>query len=190
MARWEPAADERLQKAALELFASRGFDETTVADVAAAAGLTERTFYRYFADKREVLFPGHDFFQNTFLAALDTAPKDARPFDQVMTAVASVCGTFGPFTEERRPWSRLRQVVIVAHPELLERELLKMSALAGALAGALRARGVTDPTASLAAESAVMVFRVAFEQWVAPSATRTLVDIQGDVLREMRALAA
>ena len=56
MVRWEPGSAERLQKAALELFATRGFEQTTATEIAQSVGLTERTFFRHFSDKREVLF--------------------------------------------------------------------------------------------------------------------------------------
>jgi hypothetical protein len=58
MTRWEPNARGRLEQAALALYGERGFENTTVAEIAARAGLTERTFFRHFADKREVLFAG------------------------------------------------------------------------------------------------------------------------------------
>jgi AcrR family transcriptional regulator len=189
MARWEPAASERLQKAALELFSANGFDETTVVEIAATADLTERTFYRYFADKREVLFNGQAEFQQAFIDGIATAAQDARPLDIVSSAVATVCSPSGIFSEERRPHSRLRQKVIAANPELQERELLKMSSLASVLAGALRARGVEDPAASLAAECGVIVFRLSFEQWIADGSVRDFADIQSDIFESLRALS-
>ncbi|MEA9985644.1 MULTISPECIES: TetR family transcriptional regulator [Subtercola] len=188
MARWEPAARERLQKAALELFVANGFDETTVADIAAAVGLTERTFYRYFTDKREVLFGGQQEFRQGFIDGVTAAAPDARPLDIVAASVAGVCRASHVFNEERRPYSRLRQKVIAAHPELQERELLKMASLAGVLAAALRERGVTEPAASLAAESGVTVFRLSFEHWIADGSVETLSEIESamfEVLREL-----
>ncbi|MGI3780205.1 MAG: TetR family transcriptional regulator, partial [Janthinobacterium lividum] len=77
MVRWEPGAQERLQAAALDLYAQRGFEQTTAADIAQAAGLTERTFFRYFADKREVLFAGQDIFQQVFVDGVAAAPEGA-----------------------------------------------------------------------------------------------------------------
>lgn len=190
MVRWQPAASERLQKAALRLFASRGFDETTVADIALAVGLTERTFYRYFADKREVLFSGQGEFEQMFLDALAKTRGHTDPFDTVGRALSDVSSTFGPFTEERRPYSRMRQAVILAHQELQERELLKMHSLSRALGAALRGRGVAEPTASLAAESGVMLFRLSFEQWVAPGEARSLSAIEHDMFAKLRAMTA
>jgi AcrR family transcriptional regulator len=187
MARWQPDARERLQDAALELYATHGFEETTVAEIAQAAGLTERTFFRYFADKREVIFGGQDLFQRTFTDGITSAPEGATPREIVTSAVNSAGGFF---SAERRPHSLLRQGVISAHPELQERELLKMGSLAGAIAAALRERGVTEPAATLAAESGVLVFRVSFEQWLTEGNQRSLVEIERDVFAELGALNA
>ena len=79
MTRWEPGAPERLAQAALELYAERGFEQTTVAEIAKRAGLTERTFFRHFTDKREVLFAGQDDFQRLFVTEVEAAPADATP---------------------------------------------------------------------------------------------------------------
>ena len=70
MGRWEPDAQGRLARAALELYVDQGYEQTTVADIAARAGVTERTFFRHFADKREVLFAGSGAFQETVLSAI------------------------------------------------------------------------------------------------------------------------
>jgi AcrR family transcriptional regulator len=186
MARWEPDARGRLQAAAIDLFSRQGFEETTVADIAATAGVTERTFYRHFADKREVIFTGQDEFEAMFVAGLDRAPADAAPME-VVTAAIEALEEF--FTEERRPWSRRRQVAIEADPGLREREMLKLSGVTGAMAAALRERGVGEPAATLAAESAMTVFRLSFAQWLADGEERPLVEIQRDVLAQLRTVA-
>jgi len=184
MARWQPGARERLQAAALERFAEQGFDGTTVAEIAAAAGLTERTFFRYFADKREVLFAGQDTFQRMFLDGVDDAVEGA-PMSIVASALESATAFF---PEERRTWSRARQVVIDADPGLQERELLKLSSLAVAMTAALRRRGIDATAAALAAEAGVAVFRVAFGAWIAEGEDRSFADLQRQVLAELRAL--
>ncbi|HUX70765.1 MAG TPA: TetR family transcriptional regulator [Cellulomonadaceae bacterium] len=185
MVRWEPGARERLQAAALELYAARGFEQTTAADVAESVGLTERTFFRYFADKREVLFDGQDRFRQAFLDGVAAAPAGASAFEVVAVAVLAASSFF---PDERRSFARLRQAVIVANPGLQERELLKMAGLADAVAGALRARGTREPQATLAAETCMTAFGVAFRQWIAPPEERSLADIARDVLGELRAL--
>jgi AcrR family transcriptional regulator len=185
MVRWEAGTRERLQAAALELYTSQGFDNTTVAEIAAQVGVTERTFFRHFADKREVLFPQGDAFQRGFLDGVHAAPADAEPIAVIRYAVLQAAIFF---PDERRPYSRLRQRVIVANPEIQERELLKLSALAPTLAAALRERGVTEPSATLAAESGVLVFRLAFELWL--ESERSLTDIETELFAQFGALAA
>jgi AcrR family transcriptional regulator len=164
--RWEPDARGRLARAALELFADGGFEQTTVADIAERAGVTERTFFRYFADKREVLFDGAATLQKTVLDAIAAAPPERAPID----VVAGAFVTAAPLLEARGEFAGQRANAIVSNPSLQERESLKMVTLAAAAADALRARGVADPAAGLAAEAGVTVFRIGFEKWVTGSA--------------------
>ncbi|WP_424531922.1 TetR/AcrR family transcriptional regulator [Sphaerisporangium viridialbum] len=185
MVRWEPGAPERLQKAALELFATRGYEQTTATEIAQSVGLTERTFFRHFSDKREVLFYGQDVFVQAFLAGVDTAPPGASPIEIVACALQSAACLF---PDERRPHSRQRQSVIEQNPALQERESHKLSSLATAVADALRARGISELAATLAAESGTTVFGIAFTQWIREGEQRSLADISADVLRELLAL--
>ncbi|MDN5916911.1 MAG: TetR/AcrR family transcriptional regulator [Pseudonocardia sp.] len=166
MSRWEPDARGRLEQAAMELYSERGFDQTTVAEIAARAGLTERTFFRHYADKREVLFGGSAHLQELLVGAIAGAPEKAAPMDAIGTALDAVAHVF----EERRDSVRLRQSIVAAHTELQERELIKMSSLASATAAALRGRGVAEPAASLAAEAGIAVFKIAFERWIGDTA--------------------
>ena len=184
MVRWQPGARERLQAAALHRFAERGFDGTTVAEIAAAAGVTERTFFRHFADKREVLFHGQDVIEGMFLAAVEGAVEG----DPMALVAAALDGAAAFFPEERRAWSRARQAVIDADPGLQERELLKLSSLAAALTAALRRRGVDATAAALAAEAGVAVFRVAFSTWIADGEERPFAELQPAVLAELRSV--
>jgi AcrR family transcriptional regulator len=183
MPRWGSGARERLQQAALGLFEQRGFDGVTVTEIAAAAGLTERTFFRYFTDKREVLFSGQEQFQQTFLAGLAGAAGDP-----MTTVRAALDGAAAFFPDERRAWARARQRVIDTHPALQERELLKLSSLATAMTRALTDRGTDPVPAALAAESAVTVFRTAFTAWTADGEDRSFGDVQQSVLAELHAL--
>jgi AcrR family transcriptional regulator len=185
MVRWEPGARERLQAAALELFATRGFEQTTAAEIAQAVGLTERTFFRNFSDKREVLFHGQERFLQTFVDGVDEAPADASAFELIAAALQAAAQFF---PDERRPHSRTRQTVIEQNPALQERELHKLAGLAATVAAALRARGIAEPTATLAAQSAATVFGVAFAQWIGEGESRSLPDITSEVLRELRNL--
>ena len=187
MGRWEPDAPGRFRTAAMELFSEIGYEQTTVAAIAERAGLTPRTFFRTFADKREVLFNGSEQLQQLMLGALAAAPADASPLVAIAAALRAPTGFF---TEERRPFSRLRNVVITANGELLERELIKLARLAAALAEGLRARGVAEPDASLVAETGIAVFRVAFAQWVDASERRGYVEIVDAALARLLTLAA
>src|SRR3954470_13105620 len=162
MSRWQPNARGRLEQAALELYTERGFDQTTVAEIAERAGLTERTFFRHFADKREVLFWGQDALMELVTKHIADAPDSASPIDAVGGALRAVGEMFGG----RREHSRRRQAVIAANPGLQERELIKLASLAGLIAESLGRRGVSEPAAKLTAETGVAVFKVAFERWL------------------------
>ena len=185
MGRWEPDARGRLEQTALELYLERGFDQTTVAEIASHAGLTERTFFRHFADKREVLFGG-DTLAEGLAAAVDAAPEDQQPLDAVIAALESLSDFFA----ERQPHARRRQKVIAANQSLQERELIKLASLSTAMAGALRRRGVTESTASLAAETGVAVFKVAFDRWLDDARKRTLAQHIRESLDELRTVTA
>jgi len=186
MGRWEPNARGRLEQAALELYVLRGFEQTTVAEIAQQAGLTERTFFRHFADKREVLFQGAASLQELLVNTVAGVPDSSTPID----AIAAALDAAGTRLGERRESARQRQTVITANPELRERELIKLAALASALANALRARGVSDPTAGLAAEAGIAVFKIAFERWVDESNQRDLPRLMRESLDELRAVTA
>ncbi|GAA2271923.1 TetR/AcrR family transcriptional regulator [Glycomyces scopariae] len=182
MGRWEPNARGRLEEAALALFTERGFEQVTVAEIAGRAGLTERTFYRHFADKREVLFPDANPLVTGFDKALEEAPDTAEP----MATVSVVLDAVAAFFEGRHDYSRRRHAVVAANAELRERESIKLSTLAESLAEGLRKRGVAEPAASLAAESGVAVFKVAHAQWLAESEPRDLGVLMREALAALR----
>jgi len=186
MGRWEPNARGRLEQAALELYVERGYEQTTVAEIAERAGLTERTFFRHFADKREVLFAGAGALQELLVTAVAGAPDAVAPLE----AVAAALEAAGALLQERREYSRRRQSVIDANPALQERELIKLAALASALAGALRRRGVTGPAASLAAEAGIAVFKIAFERWIGETGQSDLPRLIRESLKELRTVTA
>ncbi len=186
MGRWEPNARARLEQAALELYIERGFEQTTVVEIARQAGLTERTFFRYFTDKREVLFAGASALQELLVSAVAGAPDTAAPLDAVAAALEAAGAVF----EERRDYARRRQAVIAANAALQERELIKLASLAAAIAGALRRRGVKDPAASLAAEAGIAVFKIAFERWVGGADNDDLAQLIRESLDELKAVTA
>ena len=183
MGRWEPDARGRLEQAALELYLERGFDQTTVAEIAERAGLTERTFFRHFGDKREVLFRGDELAQS-MVAELEKMPSSVPALAAVEAALTSASGFF----EERRPVSARRQTVIDANPALQERELSKLESMAELIGAALRRRGVTEPAAALTAHAGVAAFRVAFQRWLADPARRVFADHIREAMAELKAV--
>jgi AcrR family transcriptional regulator len=187
MGRWKPDARGRLERAALELYGERGFEQTTVAEIAARAGLTERTFFRHFADKREVLFGGSTALRDLIVDAVAGAPASATPIDAI---AAGLDAATGAFTWERREHSRRRQGIIAANAELRERELIKMASYSAALAGALRKRGLGEPAASLTAEIGIAVFRIAFERWLDETNDREYRQLVRESLDHLKAVTA
>jgi AcrR family transcriptional regulator len=186
MSRWEPNARGRLEQAALELYLERGFEQTTVAEIAKRAGLTERTFFRHFADKREVLFAGAAPLQDLIDSAVSNAPSNLVPIEAAAVGLEAA----GTLLQERRAFARQRQAVIAANPELQERELIKLASLAAALAETLRKRGAGDTAASLTAEVAIAVFKIAFERWITKNSRRDLPQHIRESLAELKAVTA
>jgi AcrR family transcriptional regulator len=185
MGRWEPGARGRLEQAALELFIENGYERTTVAEIANRAGVTERTFFRYFADKREVLFGGGHELEKFLVKRVAAAPDAAGPLDAIAIALkAAAADIFG----ERYEFVRKRQLVINSNSELAERELLKLASLAAAFAATLRERGVGERAASLAAESGVAVFKTAFTQWVRDDGGQDLSAIIAETVADLKAV--
>jgi AcrR family transcriptional regulator len=185
MSRWEPNAPGRLQEAAFELYTERGYDQTTVAEIAARAGLTERTFFRHYADKREVLFAGGDRFRATLVDPVEAAPATASTLEALTVGIEAVGAVF-PALE----LVRARQALILANRELQERELTKLASLATALGDALRRRGVPDTAAKLAAETGVTVLRIALTRWIEDPVERPWELHVREALAELRLLVA
>ncbi|WP_041985891.1 MULTISPECIES: TetR family transcriptional regulator [unclassified Streptomyces] len=186
MSRWEPNASKRLGEAAMELYSERGFEQTTVAEIAKRAGLTERTFFRYFADKREVLFAGAGELQDLFVSTLAGAPDTATPVEAMTEALEAAGARF----QDHRPFSQQRQAIVAANAELQERELIKLARLSRALADTYRARGLAEPEASLAAEACVAVFKIAFERWVDETNERGLTELMRESLDALKAVTS
>jgi len=182
VARWEPGSQSRLEEAALTLFSERGYEQTTVLEIATRAGVTERTFYRHFADKREVLFSGAATLQQIMVEAVGSAPAGATAMDLAMAALEAA----GALLQQVAHHAAQRHAVISATPELYERELIKMATLGAAISEAIRSRGVDDPAASLAAEAGVTIFRVSFERWVHDPEVSDLGELMRDSLAELR----
>jgi AcrR family transcriptional regulator len=184
MPRWKPGAVERLQAAALELFDEQGFERTTVAEIVQRAGLTQRTFFNHFSDKREVLFGLSSQLRQELIAEIAAGDETLPPLDVVMRALEGVADKM---LEHRRAVVRHRHAVITANPELLERELGKNAALTEAITAALRERGGDPEAAYLAASVAMLAQQVAFRAWTRPGETRALRDLLPEALRSLRA---
>lgn len=182
MARWEPNAVGRLQEAAMELFLEPGYDKVAVAELAARAGLSRRTFFRYFADKREVLFFGTSKIEALVSEGIVGAPDGMSALEAVALALAPIA----KLSDDDASWAgyvRQRNTVIQANAELRERELSKHAALAVALSTALRSRGVTELAARLAAEAGLIAFKVGFERWIDDPERRPMARHIGDAMR-------
>src|SRR5262245_9662099 len=186
MARWDPDSGGRLRQAALDLYGERGFDHTTVAEIAKRAGVTERTFFRHFADKREVLFAGSEHLESALVGGVAGAPASLAPLD----AVAAGLEAAAEVLPSAREMARQRQAVIAANAELRERELAKFASLSAGLAGALRGRGLDEPAASLTAEIGIAMFRSAFARWIDEDEDRDFPALVRDALHQVSALAA
>ena len=187
VARWEANPRERLARAALDLFAERGYDTTTVADIAERAGLTKSTFFRHFDDKREVLFGGQDDMITQFARSVASAPPGETPLGCVVALLDTLAGYFPP---EHRPLAATRSAVIAAHPELHERELLKRAQLVAAIELTLRARAIDDVTARLAAAIAMLAFGTAYDRWISHADQGSFNSAVSEALRELVGQAA
>jgi AcrR family transcriptional regulator len=184
MARWEAHAEERLTQAAYELYLERGFDDVTVAEIAARAGLTKRTYFRHFADKREVLFSGAAAFQAAVVASVVDAPDGTAPIDVVIAALTAG----GSAITEIGEGARQRQRLINTSTDLQEREMIKMASLTGAIRDGLMRRGVLASTASLTAQAGVTVFRTAFDRWTDREGSVEFALLVHEVLDELRSV--
>lgn len=163
MPRWEQGAEDRLREAALELFLKHGYENVTVAQITERAGLTRRTFSRYFADKRDVLFAGSEQLPAALADAVLKADAALSPFEAIISAFERV----GDVVADRvAPYAAQRQAVIDRSPELQERGRTKFTAVSDALDAALRQRGTAPSTAGLLANVGVAIFRTAFRRWV------------------------
>lgn len=181
MGRWEPGTRGRLERVAFELYLENGFDRTTVAQITQRAGLTTRTFFRHFADKRDVLFVGHDEMQERVAKAITAAPESWSP----VRAAGSGLNIAAAALQLRREEAAARRTLINATPELRERELVMFALVAGVVAESLVARGVADRRARVVAEALVAAFRVAFEYW-GEHTDRELPQLVDEAVEELR----
>jgi AcrR family transcriptional regulator len=182
MVRWQPDARGRLQEAAMTLFIERGYDEVTVADIAERAGLTKRSFFNHFADKREVMFASADALQASVLAALAEADVDLGPLDAAVWAFTQAAAAIAEYSE----LARARRALIDSSADLQERDLMKMASMTAAVADALVGRGVPRRDAIFVSQAATTVFTAAVDEW-AREPERGLAASIGGALKDLRA---
>ncbi len=180
MNRWQPNTVERLQEAALFLFHERGYSDVTIADITERAGLTKRTFFNHFPDKREVLFAGASAMEDDVARYVAETGTDQSPIDVAMAALSRAGDDLARWAD----YARTRRDVIASSPELYERSLIKMASLANTISTALRARGTDARTAKLVADSAVTVFTTAYDYWV-EARTVHLESLMQQILTEL-----
>jgi AcrR family transcriptional regulator len=162
MGRWEPGADIRLRDAALNLFTLYGFDGVTVEQIAEAAGVTQRTFFRHFPTKEDVIFANSDLIVVDLVAALRDEPRTATPTRLLLAAMTKLGDSF----ESDRTALRTRAAIIQSVPALRERELLKQHHISAALVHELVRRGIARDRSSNLAGVGMVVFQVAYTTWV------------------------
>ncbi|MFG3060361.1 helix-turn-helix domain-containing protein [Streptomyces sp. NPDC048231] len=187
MSRWAPDARERLESAALDLFVENGFEETTVAHIADRAGLNRATFFRHFADKREVLFGGEDVLASLFAEGIRAAAADATPAQCLQAAFAA---TDAAMTPRQRAKAAQRMRVVAANSELQERGLLKHARIAASISAALRERGTDDLTARLGAHVAMLAFALAVERWMKAEGDEAFPPLAQAALSDLQVRAA
>lgn len=187
MARWAPNARDRLETAALDLFVEFGYEETTIAQIAERAGLNRATFFRHFADKREVLFGGEDVLAGLFADGIRAASPDATLAELLSAAFAGIDATMTP---RRRAKAAQRLKVVATSVEVHERGLLKHARIATSVAAALRERGIDELGARLGAQVVVLAFSVAFEHWMKADEDRSFAPYAETALKGIRASAA
>ena len=187
MARWQTGTQNRLEQAAWALFLEQGFAETTVPEIAARAGLTTRTFFRHFADKREVLFAGDESVPTFVQHLMAQTPPDVRPVPLILSQL-------GPFAEtvfgHRRDMLRLRHRIIITDQGLRERELQKTATLRTAIVDGFVQRGTDKLTASLVADLAIMVLGTALAQWLNSDGPVSLSTAVAEVLAAFKRLTS
>jgi AcrR family transcriptional regulator len=184
--RWEANASGRLQQAALELYHEQGYEQTTVAQIAQRAGLTTRTYFRHYADKREVLFSGEDALHELLVLATAGAAESTSPIEAFAAGLKPAMTVY--FQQRSRESARQRHHIVASNAALQERESLKLSRLATSVAAALHERGMIEPAATLTAETGVVIFKVAVERWLTDTAEHDLSYHIDSLVTDLKAL--
>jgi len=183
VSRWQPDARQRLERAALELFTEQGFAATTVPEITARAGLTTRTFFRHFADKREVLFAGEEEVPGLVARMMAEAPAAMEPVPLIVDGLKTLAETR---FEGRRQEIREKREIIRSDESLRERNLRKGAGLRDAVLAGFVERGVETLTATLLAEISVTLLNVSLNEWLDQDADRPFFDIILETLESLQ----
>lgn len=186
MSRWPDDARERLEAAAFELFALQGYDATTVMQIAERAGLNRATFFRQFADKREVVFGGEDRVSDALTEGIRLAAPESSIMERLQSAFVNADEMLTP---EQRLKSRQRVAALASSVEVQERGLLKRSRMTASVAQAFLDAGFDDFDARLGAEIGMLTFSIAMERWLSAD-TRPFSDVAIASLREVASRAS
>jgi AcrR family transcriptional regulator len=176
MARWEPNTRGRLLHAAVELFAERGYEDTTAAQIADRANVTRTTLFRHFADKREIVFQGQDELVALAVDGVGAAPERSTPFEVLRAGVLPLCGVHA---DDRRELRQRLVTVIPASLELRERAVFKRSAVTDALHGALTARLGDARQGGVLADLGVRAYYDGYAAWIDADEREPLAEIVG-----------
>ena len=186
MARWDPGTEERLRRAAVELFQQHGYEHVTVTQIAERAGLTRRSFSRYFTDKREVLFAGSERLAPAIAREIGDADMSVAPFASVLEALGKVGNLLTIHVKQAGE----RRAIIDASPELQERERTKLAGISSAIAQCLEQRDLEASEALMLAEVATVIFKHAFERWVSAAGKRRFDECLQEVNASVAGLQA
>ena len=159
MSRWQPGSRTRMQAAALDLFLEHGYSATTTAAIAERAGVTDRTFYRHFKDKSEVLFGDEGRLTQLLVDAVTAATGSTA--DALRDALSALARDF----QARRADLLRRATVIESVPDLAERELWKLRTWSQTLTDVIIERDEDSLAAHAQVEVALALFRTAFRSW-------------------------
>ncbi len=182
MTRWAPGAAGRLHAAALELFLEQGFSVTTVPQIAERARLTTRSFFRYYADKREVLFAGEDELPGVVEQIFQDANPQLGPMDVIHTGLKTVViPRVQPFRDE----FLVRRTIVHSDEGLQERELRKLAILHRAATAAFTRRGLSPLEANISGRLAVIVYDTTLDLWLADDVAPPLETILDNVMRAL-----
>lgn len=165
MPRWEPDTEERLRRAAVELFIEHGYEAVTVSNIAERAGLTRRSFFRYFPDKREVLFSGSSRLTDEIEHRLESVGAD----ESTGTVLASVLIEAGTILMEDRAAQLQRRAIIASSPELQERDRAKSASIGAAIGRSMMRHGMNPADAELLGAIWAEVFRSAYDRALSDS---------------------